>query len=406
MRIFIGIIEIANIVNKYARGFQELGHSTQTLVLRKNPFYPQSHYNIVLEERLGGGSSEKGLLHWVFHRIMMQAFLALEFLRALVKYDIFIFTFASSLLPRYWDYPILKLFGKRIVSVFCGSDIRYWRAYEHKFAQLHPSLDGRSLYEDVQDHTNDVFSIKKFRVRAAERYSDLILSLPSFGQLQSRPYMRMNLPLDLSQLRCEVPEREHPIVLHAPSRRHLKGTRFVLMAVDKLRAEGIRFEFHLVENMDNERLKEMLTKADIVIDQLYSLSIATLSLEAMATGNVVLTRYSPEYSQISPECPAVNVTTDTLAEKLRELILNIDLRRKVAFAGRRYVENHHGHIYIAQQILNWIEPGGVTEHDFVPDLFPDKFDLSPEIIREENREFRKQIIRKLLDKTILLSKKD
>lgn len=406
MRIFIGLREIANIVNKYARGFQELGHSTQTLVLRKNPFYPQSHYNVVVEENLGAPPYSKGLLFGVTYRIKRQAFLTLEFLRALVRCDIFIFTYASSFLPRYWDYPILKLFGKRIVSVFCGSDIRYWRAYEQEFARLHPNLDARSLYADVHDHTSDDFSIKIFRVRAAERYSDLILSLPSFGQLQSRPYMRINLPIDLSQLRYEVPEREHPVVLHAPSRRHLKGTRYVLMAIEKLRAEGIPFEFNLVENMDNERLKEMLTKADIVIDQLYSLSIATLSLEAMATGNVVLTRYAPEYSQISPECPAVNVNTDTLAEKLREVILNINLRRKLAFAGRRYVENHHDHIYIAQQILNWIEPGALTEYDFVPDFFTGKFDLSPEIIREENRALRTKRIRKLLDKIHVLSKKD
>jgi hypothetical protein len=149
----------------------------------------------------------------------------------------------------------------------------------------------------------------------------------------------------------------------------------------------------------------MLTKADIVIDQLYSLSIATLSLEAMATGNVVLTRYVHEYSQISPECPAVNVNTDTLVDKLREVILNIDLRRKLAFAGRRYVENYHDHIYIAQQILNWIEPGGVTEYDFIPDFFPGKFDLSPELIREENCIHRTKRIRKLLDKTPGLSNK-
>jgi glycosyltransferase involved in cell wall biosynthesis len=406
MRIFIGLREIANIVNKYAQGFQDLGHSPQTVVLRSNPYYPQSNYNVVLEEKLGLEYNENGLIYKVIHRIKRQAFLAMEFLRALVRCDIFIFTYASSFLPRYWDYPILKLFGKRIVSVFCGSDIRYWRAYEQEFAGLHANQDARSLYYDVNDHTDDFYSIKIFRVRAAERYSDLILSLPSFGQLQTRPYMRMNLPVILSQLRCEIPEREHPVVLHAPSRRHFKGTRYVLMAIEKLRAEGIPFEFHLVENTDNERLKEMLTTADIVIDQLFSLSIATLSLEAMAAGNVVLTRFAPEYSRISPECPAVNVNADTLADKLREVILNIDLRKELASAGRAYVEKYHDHRYIAQQILDWIEPGGVTEYDFIPDFFSTKFDLSPEIIREEDRTLRAKRIRKLTHKMSLPSRKE
>jgi hypothetical protein len=64
----------------------------------------------------------------------------------------------------------------------------------------------------------------------------------------------------------------------------------------------------------------------------------------------------------------VNVTRDTLANQLRNVIVDRELRRRLAEAGRPYVEAHHDHVKIAREILHWLERGGIKEYDFTPRL--------------------------------------
>ena len=389
MRIFVGLCEIANTVATYADGFRALGHETWTVVWSKNPFYPDSQYDVVLEETLGAFRPGAGMLEKGLRWIRRTGVVLGQFLRALVKCDVFVFIFGTSFFRRYWDYPILKLFGKTVISVFCGDDIRYWYAYEREIHSL--GLDNElKPYFEYREYPDDLFLVKIRTIRAAERYADLILSQPTMGQLQIRPYMRFNIPLNLAHYRFNVSERLVPLVVHAPSDRGVKGTESVLAAVEQLRQEGLRFEFRLIENMPNSQLRELLVEADIVVDQLYGQTVATLALESLATGNVTLARYLPEYAHVPPDCPVVNVTTVTLVEKLREVILDLDLRRQLAHAGRKYVEEFHDHVRVAQQILNWSEPGGIRQYDFIPTFFRDEFVMPPELLRKEREMMREQ----------------
>jgi hypothetical protein len=76
-----------------------------------------------------------------------------------------------------------------------------------------------------------------------------------------------------------------------------------------------------------------LTTSDIVIDQLFSETVATLAAEGMATGNAVLTRYIADFAGVPEGCPAVNATRNSLADELRALILD---RRAAAAISLRW----------------------------------------------------------------------
>lgn len=389
MRIFIGLAEVANNAFTYGKGFQSLGHETYTVITRKNPFYPDSHYNEVLAEQMeypGEG---------FFPRIEAGRRRLSFFFKALRNCDLFIFLSGTSFLPGYWDYPILKLFGKRIVSVFFGEDIRYWYAYAQEMRLLGWEEEIKPYLEYRKSDPKDFFMTKINRVRVAERYADLILSQPSQGELQTRAYMRVNVPLDLSQYHFNVPERQVPLVVHAPSDRAVKGTEFVLETVKKLKGEGLPFEFQLVEKMPNAGVRKLLAEADIVVDQLFSQTVAGFALESLATGNVVLARYNPDYAHIPPDCPVVNVTVDTLPVELRRFILNSDLRRQLTYAGREYAERYHNHVKVAQQILDWLKPGGIQEYDFIPTFFQKDFMMPRDLLKEERRRMRQQRMERL-----------
>ncbi len=367
-RIFLGLSEMASITATYQKAFNALGYQTFSVVIRKNPYYPDSYYDKVL---LKGDPAalRRDIFSRVLRALWLRCLKLFLFPRALLTCDIFIFISGTHLLPFYLDYLLLRLFRKQIISIFVGSDIRSAEAFEQEMREL-------GVLEEIQPFVRFVYSLKGARystkrriVQAAERYSTLILSQPGYGQLQQRPYMRFTVPLDIAQFKFHIPDRAVPLIVHIPSRPEVKGTDKVLEAIEQLKAEGLAFEFRLIQNTPNAQVREMLSESDIVIDELYSETIAVLSTESMASGNAVLVRYMADYAKVPEGCPAINVTKDTLAEKLREVIENQELRRSLALAGRPYVEANNDHLKVTQQILDWLAEEKIANYDFTPTFY-------------------------------------
>jgi hypothetical protein len=386
MRIFIGFTDIANLTHIYSEGFRALGHETFTVVWNKSVYYPDSEYDLVIEEPAAGFERKKKKL---------KASQALLSIPDVLKCDVFLL-YSPSVLPNHLYLPLIKALGKKVISAFWGSDIRHWYAYGEHMSSLGVADEVRPFIEySKSSNRMDQFYVGKVRtIRAAERWSDIILSQPGYAQLQTRPYMRANVPFILSEFRFNVPDRIVPLVVHAPSVRGVKGTEFVLEAVEQLKQEGVQFEFRLIEKMPNSDLRELLAEADIVVDELFADTVGMLSTEAMACGAVSLVRYMPELAAVPEGCPAVNVNKDTLKEKLREIILNRDMRRQLAYAGRPYVEKNFDHVKVARQLLGWLQPGGIQAPDFTP-IFYRQLAIPPEILKAE-QDMRNEKIRRLL----------
>jgi glycosyltransferase involved in cell wall biosynthesis len=394
VRIFIGFTDIANIASTYARAFRALGHQTFTVAWSRSYFYPQANYDVIIDRRSWTGQP---LNRWGKLKALMGALGGLMQFPKALRCDVFI-TFAPALLPTHLIYPWLKRRGKRLVCAFWGSDIRYWYAFAEEMRLLGVDQEVQPFVDYSRVNPGPGYQDKLRMVRSAERYADLILSQPGYGQLQTKPYMRANIPLDLSELEFHIPDRQVPLVLHAPSVRGVKGTEYVLAAVELLKAEGVPFEFQLIEKLPNAELHKLLTSSDIVIDELFSETVATLSAEGMATGNAVLVRYMPEFAGVPGDCPAINVTTDSLTEKLRAIILDRDLRRQLARAGRPYVEAHNDHLGVATQILDWLRPNRIQKYDFTPTFYRN-FHMPAHLIAEERKkmwQLRRQTLNKYL----------
>lgn len=382
MRIFLGLSEITQIENELAHGFRDLGHQTQTVLWERAPFFKHLEYDYIIDEQ-AGVTSQSG----VVSRNLRRYSTVLRHMPDWMKNnDVFVFIFANSLLPFYLDYPLLKAAGKKIISVFCGTDIRYWYAYQQEMRYLGVEETVAPFLNAIIGRSGDRYTKKLRRVRTAEKYADVILAQPSYGQLFVKPYMQLRLPLDLSGYGFNVPDREVPVVLHTPSHRELKGTTQVLETVEQLKKEGLKFEFRLVEKVSNAEIRKLLLDSDIVIDQLISAIIGKMALEGMATGNAVLGRYMPGYIRMPGTCPMISVDKFTLADQLRAVITNRELRRRLAYEGRSYVESYYSHVAVSRDILSWLEPGGITEYDYTPTFFREHFQMDPELKRKEDRD--------------------
>lgn len=382
MRIFLGLTDVANITVNYAKGFKALGHQVFSAVWNKSYFYPDSEYDLIIDNRNPGTKHNNTLLTYLKISAQMTQ-LARSF-----NCDLFIM-YAPAVLPTHLYYPILKLLGKKIITAFWGSDIRYWYAFAEEMKYFGAQDEMLPFFEYAKNRPGGSYWDKKRTVRVAEKHSDLIISQPDCAQLQTRPYMRCNVPLDLSQYKFNIPGRAKPLILHAPSVPEAKGTDVVLNIIKEIRDEGLEFEFRLIEKMPNKQLRDLLTDSDIIIDQLYSATVAGLSAEAMATGNAVLARYMPDYCKVPPDCPVVNVSKFTLKDNLRQIILDVDQRKKLANLGPPYVETANDHIKICKDLLSWLAQKDIINYDFHP-TFHKNLQIPDQILMDEKKESSKK----------------
>jgi len=139
-------------------------------------------------------------------------------------------------------------------------------------------------------------------------------------------------------------------ILHAPNHRGVKGTEYILTAVDRLKTEGLPVELVLAERISNDQVRQLMQEVDILADQLILPGYGLNAIEGMASGLPVVanlddraaTEIFRRYSFLD-ECPVVSATPATIAEVLRVLVTNRSLRSELGTAGRAYVEKYHSY---------------------------------------------------------------
>ncbi len=277
------------------------------------------------------------------------------FFVAIRKYNVFHFYFGHSLLPFYIDLPILKILKKKVFFTFQGCDVRRGRYSPVDFKKsLCNKCPNKKCRNGVFYNLSKILKLKIMVFFANKTFvlnPDLKIISPSSEML---PYVNV----DLTEYLPVCPKNKKPIIIHAPSHRGIKGTKHVLSAIDRLKSEGLDFDFRLLENISNKEVKKNLIDCDIVIDQLLAGWYGGFSVEAMAIGKPVICFLRKEFLDIVPwseDIPIINADIDSLDEKLKKIINDSGLREEIGRKGRLFVEKHHNPITTARKIINFYE---------------------------------------------------
>jgi glycosyltransferase involved in cell wall biosynthesis len=239
--------------------------------------------------------------------------------RLLPQTDVFHFYYGLTLVPKSLQFPILRAARKKSVYHYLGSDIR-----------------GKSPAE----------------LAYGKRAGAQIVG--SYDALRWVPEAHVVPPgLDLRQFTPVPPgDNPRPLVVHAPSNREKKGTRYVIEACEQLPVD-----LDIVEGVNHEAARERYARADIIVDQLNAGWHGVFALESMALGKPVVAHLKPDVVERSAEgygirLPIVPATKETLAEALLPLVEDAALRRQIGAAGRAYVEQVHDIDRIADRLLD------------------------------------------------------
>jgi glycosyltransferase involved in cell wall biosynthesis len=274
---------------------------------------------------------------------------------AAINHDIFHFFFGHSLyynrFTRHLDLRLLRKLGKIIIVHFRGSDVigsRYFSYLRDKAADK--DTDVPPISDPKQERM-----IKTWR-RYAHR---MLVSWPLLlDAVHDSVMVRQAINLDYwraGKARPESSEDGIIRIVHAPTKRHKKGTDFVVSAVTELKRAGYPVELVLVQNMPHKKVKQVYQRCDIGVDQLILGWYGNYSIELMSLGKPVICYINPKWKNNSEDLPVVSAGPKELKEKLKMLIANPQLRQDLGKRGRGYVKRHHDVKVVVDQCLNIYE---------------------------------------------------
>jgi glycosyltransferase involved in cell wall biosynthesis len=143
-------------------------------------------------------------------------------------------------------------------------------------------------------------------------------------------------------------ERDAVAIVHAPNHRGVKGTEFIVEAIEALRRKGRRIEFTLLEKRPNAEVLEAMRTADICIDHCIGSGYGLFAIEAMASGAAVMAKLEDEqrigvhrHFGWLEQCPLVSANVDQLEETIDHLIREPSLREELGRQGIEYVRRFH-----------------------------------------------------------------
>jgi hypothetical protein len=376
LRVFVGAIEVSGFTSELAGGLRAAGHAVTTGVRYTHTNFPDRRYDLDLADDTDAvdwddlaREARGGPLRAPRH--LPRRGTATDRARWILQHhDAFVFVYGSLRRDRRttmrWEgqgreYALLRRLGKRIVSYFVGPDVRHASAYDQQLA----ALGGHCLpLGDILPTWGEDPVARPLRnLRRAECYADAIFSQPNQAGLALRPYAHVHAPLELARFRAEVPGREVPVVIHAPSAKAIKGTEAVVAALDALRAERVRFEFRLLHDVPNAQVVDALGDADVVIDQLHLPMHGRLGVEAMASGCALATADRRDLEPVPADRPVFPIDPVNLVRQLRALLTDRALRIRLGHEGIAHARRHHDHVAVARRVIACAtDPAAPLEH--------------------------------------------
>lgn len=170
------------------------------------------------------------------------------------------------------------------------------------------------------------------------------------------------LPINLSDINYQIFPLENRLRFFIginKDRSEFKGTDRLLSALLKLKKDyDSKVDVKIAESVPYAEYIQLMSESDIVLDQLYSYSPAMNALLAMSMGKVLVGGGEPEMYELLSEYenkPIINVipSDDDIYNKLEGLLKNNGSIPETSKNSRLFVEEHHDHMKVAQQYLDF-----------------------------------------------------
>lgn len=376
LRIFIGTTEIAGYYRNLAKGLDAIGLDYKYVQLSPNssgygtqsklPIYIRLPYLLAklrLKVSIEPGyysvhKTKSGLLSLFrfvlyFFELFLRIFIVLPW--AICKFDVFCFGARSNIVgikAGYWDIALLKLFKKRIIYVYHGSDGRP------------PYINGSILHgliaqtKDWQRKLRQLTSKTKNAVEIINRYADVIIDNPYSAHFQEKPFISwfsIGAPFcgELYQPESHTDSKINKKsirILHAPTHRVSKGSAIIEACVKKLKDEGYDLELVLIHGRPHAEVIKEIQRCDFVIDELYSDALmAGFAAEASYYAKPVIVCGYVENMELQNKIPTHYCRPEALEDAVRKFVHEPEYRINLGQRAQEFIKNEWSYINIAKR---------------------------------------------------------
>ncbi|MGA2667123.1 MAG: hypothetical protein ABSE91_03535 [Patescibacteria group bacterium] len=260
------------------------------------------------------------------------------------NYDIYHFRQGQSLLPWNIDLPILKFSGKKMVMNFDGDDLRL----SYKFHKT----QANTLFAQNRGETIFLRYKKIWRTFWIKLWTDQI-TVVTPDLLEFAPGAKLIYNLVPTSIQSKKnPENHHKkiIIMHAPTDRKIKGTKYLVKAVKRLKREKFPVELLIVEKQPHQDIGLFYRRADIVVDQLLMGALSVVSYEGMLYGKIVICYLRADLRQYYPkDLPIISADPDTIYSVLKKVLSNLDELVIIGRKSRQYVLRNYSPKIIAKK---------------------------------------------------------
>lgn len=300
------------------------------------------------------------------------------FKNALAKYNLFHFAGDGclSFYPEYSEYrnpPDIikwKVKGKKVAYTIsgCNSGITQKMIEKWSIADNGLSVCSRCVWQDNEEVCSNLKSVAWGE--KVHEYCNLIFSetLPALDFMKShekviREPVTMCLDEEVWSPNLSIPNAHkvdkqsgelliyHSVgnyALRNNETRNIKGTPFVIKAIERLKSEGFKLKLIFVVDKKNIDVRFYQAQADIIVDQLNFGRYGANAREGMMLGKPVIcylnnVEFEKSDELISlKECPLISATESNIYEVLKNLVQNKPLREKIGNESRKYALKWHG----------------------------------------------------------------
>jgi glycosyltransferase involved in cell wall biosynthesis len=264
--------------------------------------------------------------------------------------------FGNDFLVELW---LAKLCGVKLIFLPTG-------CREDEIKENFSKLDGGNvcgncgMWNICDDKEN------KLTFARIKRYFDMGIGAGSIDSTQFRMthfrYKAIDLNLWCSDLSIppehKLPDTANIRILHSSylsksgrdwQGRNIKGSPFVLSAIERLKNEGYLVEYFFIHDKPSNQMRFYQAQADIVVEQLIYGWWGSTFVETAALGKPVVCYLRPDWKKYFfkkfPEyssLPVVEANTQSIYEVLKKLVTDTDYRQQKGEESRRFAEAHFG----------------------------------------------------------------
>jgi hypothetical protein len=231
--------------------------------------------------------------------------------------------FVTPLPEAHNDLRVARWLGRKIFMTFQGCDVRQsdHSSIRNKYTMCHL---GHCQAAEACRSTYD----KKRRLLLQEilPYIDRAFVLnPELAHEVPGAVFLPYIVIDADEVTPTWPRSDGPItILHAPSDESIKGTRYILPALENLKKRW-PIEVLLVKGLPHQEAMKLYPRADLVIDQVLAGWYGGFAVEMMAMGKPVACYIREEDLQFIPaamraELPLLRLTPDTVEADLEAML--------------------------------------------------------------------------------------